>query len=306
MASSRTSRPFLFHRRVPHGARALSRTWQTRPDRKFQNGLFALSEGRPPLGPDMRASTVYLPEAAYAELEMLAAKSGRISDADSRRFGLASRRGALIFTRTYKRLNLQLCRDNAEQCCRRLTATTRFYLLLADWIPGDQLHPGAHAESSWNRSSPVLQHYQCRFFTFRSYSWSVGSGLWLSIHVHRLCDAPPSLTLHYGRDTNVLFDGRSHETEAKVRLRGVMRSGQYVQCCVWRKPLASSLDCERFHDRFIISELGGIGIQGGAGVASKSQHTSVYFLSNADCQNQLNMFDSNAPVFELLSRFDIF
>jgi hypothetical protein len=28
--------------------------------------------GRPPLGPDMRASTVYLPEAAYAELEALA------------------------------------------------------------------------------------------------------------------------------------------------------------------------------------------------------------------------------------------
>lgn len=95
----------------PERSRGLGKT---RPDRKFQNGLFALSEGRPPLGPDVRASTVYLPEAAYAELEMLAAKSGRISDADSRRFGLASRRGALIFTRTYKRLNLQLCRDNAE------------------------------------------------------------------------------------------------------------------------------------------------------------------------------------------------
>jgi hypothetical protein len=33
--------------------------------------------GRPPLGPDMRASTVYLPEAAYAELEALAGKSGK-------------------------------------------------------------------------------------------------------------------------------------------------------------------------------------------------------------------------------------
>jgi hypothetical protein len=33
--------------------------------------------GRPPLGPDMRASTVYLPEAAYAELETLAGKSGK-------------------------------------------------------------------------------------------------------------------------------------------------------------------------------------------------------------------------------------
>ena len=33
--------------------------------------------GRPPLGPDMRASTVYLPEGAYAELETLAGKSGR-------------------------------------------------------------------------------------------------------------------------------------------------------------------------------------------------------------------------------------
>lgn len=33
--------------------------------------------GRPPLGPDMRASTVYLPEAAYAELESLAGKSGK-------------------------------------------------------------------------------------------------------------------------------------------------------------------------------------------------------------------------------------
>ena len=33
--------------------------------------------GRPPLGPDMRASTVYLPEGAYAELETLAWKSGR-------------------------------------------------------------------------------------------------------------------------------------------------------------------------------------------------------------------------------------
>lgn len=33
--------------------------------------------GRPPLGPDMRASTVYLPESAYAELEKLAGKSGK-------------------------------------------------------------------------------------------------------------------------------------------------------------------------------------------------------------------------------------
>jgi hypothetical protein len=33
--------------------------------------------GRPPLGPDMRASTVYLPEGAYADLETLAGKSGR-------------------------------------------------------------------------------------------------------------------------------------------------------------------------------------------------------------------------------------
>ena len=33
--------------------------------------------GRPPLGPDMRASTVYLPEAAYAELETLAGRSGK-------------------------------------------------------------------------------------------------------------------------------------------------------------------------------------------------------------------------------------
>lgn len=33
--------------------------------------------GRPPLGPDMRASTVYLPEAAYSELETLAGKSGK-------------------------------------------------------------------------------------------------------------------------------------------------------------------------------------------------------------------------------------
>lgn len=33
--------------------------------------------GRPPLGPDMRASTVYLPESAYTELEKLAAKSGK-------------------------------------------------------------------------------------------------------------------------------------------------------------------------------------------------------------------------------------
>src|ERR1700740_1013622 len=33
--------------------------------------------GRPPLGSDMRASTVYLPEAAYAELEALAGKSGK-------------------------------------------------------------------------------------------------------------------------------------------------------------------------------------------------------------------------------------
>jgi hypothetical protein len=33
--------------------------------------------GRPPLGPDMRASTVYLPEAAFVELETLAGKSGK-------------------------------------------------------------------------------------------------------------------------------------------------------------------------------------------------------------------------------------
>jgi len=33
--------------------------------------------GRPPLGPDMRASTVYLPESAYTELEKLAGKSGK-------------------------------------------------------------------------------------------------------------------------------------------------------------------------------------------------------------------------------------
>jgi hypothetical protein len=33
--------------------------------------------GRPPIGPDMRASTVYLPEGAYADLETLAGKSGR-------------------------------------------------------------------------------------------------------------------------------------------------------------------------------------------------------------------------------------
>jgi hypothetical protein len=33
--------------------------------------------GRPPLGPDMRACTVYLPEGAYADLETLASKSGR-------------------------------------------------------------------------------------------------------------------------------------------------------------------------------------------------------------------------------------
>ena len=33
--------------------------------------------GRPPLGPDMRVATVYLPEAAYAELEALAGKSGK-------------------------------------------------------------------------------------------------------------------------------------------------------------------------------------------------------------------------------------
>ena len=33
--------------------------------------------GRPPLGPDMRASTVYLPEGAYADLETLAGKSGK-------------------------------------------------------------------------------------------------------------------------------------------------------------------------------------------------------------------------------------
>ena len=117
---------------------------------------------------------------------------------------------------------------------------------------------------------------------------------------------PPSLTLHYGRDTNVLFHSQSHEKDAKARLRGVMRSGQHIHCCVWRKPAASSPDRERFHDRFIISELGGIGIQGGAGVASKSQHTSVYFLSDSDCQNQLNMFDSKAPAFELLCRFDTF
>jgi hypothetical protein len=33
--------------------------------------------GRPPFGPDMRASTVYLPEAAYSQLETLAGKSGK-------------------------------------------------------------------------------------------------------------------------------------------------------------------------------------------------------------------------------------
>ena len=47
----------------------------------------------------------------------------------------------------------------------------------------------AHAESSWNCSSPVFQYYQCRFSTFRFNGWSVGSDLWLSIHVHRLCGA---------------------------------------------------------------------------------------------------------------------
>jgi hypothetical protein len=40
-------------------------------------GFWAKRIGRPPLGPDMRASTVYLPEAAFVELETLAGKSGK-------------------------------------------------------------------------------------------------------------------------------------------------------------------------------------------------------------------------------------
>src|SRR5262249_17471965 len=43
----------------------------------FKRAIRRKRIGRPPLGPDMRASTVYLPEAAYAELEMLAGKSGK-------------------------------------------------------------------------------------------------------------------------------------------------------------------------------------------------------------------------------------
>jgi hypothetical protein len=117
--------------------------------------------------------------------------------------------------------------------------------------------------------------------------------------------SPRSLTLHYSRESDAQFHSSSHSKAAKAKLGGVMRSGQYVECFVWRKPQQGSTNSERFHDRFILSELGGIGIQGGAGVASESQHTSVYFLSNSACQYQLDMFDSNSPVFELLCRFEI-
>ena len=84
-----------------------------------------------------------------------------------------------------------------------------------------------------------------------------------------------------------------------------MRSGQCVECFVWRKPQPGSSNEDRFHDRFIISELGGIGIQGGAGVGTGSQSTSVYFLSRSQCQYQLDKFLSNPTVFQLLYRFHV-
>ena len=116
---------------------------------------------------------------------------------------------------------------------------------------------------------------------------------------------PPSLTLHYGRESGVQFHGPSHAKAARTKLGGVMRSGQHVKCFVWSKPSQSSPGSERFHDRFILSELGGIGIQGGAGVASASQHTSVYFLSPRECQDWRGRFDPRSPKLQLLFNFGV-
>lgn len=118
-------------------------------------------------------------------------------------------------------------------------------------------------------------------------------------------DNPPSLTLHYGLKSTDVFHRPSHERAAKMNIGGVMRSGQRVECFVWRKPPQGSVDRERFHDRFIISELGGIGIQIGAGAGPGNQQTSVYFLSDSECRRQLGKFDSSSPAFELLCRFHV-
>ena len=50
---------------------AAVQSWQRR------SGVRGKRLGRPPFVAEMRASTVYLPESVYAELEDLAAKSGK-------------------------------------------------------------------------------------------------------------------------------------------------------------------------------------------------------------------------------------
>lgn len=89
--------------------------------------------------------------------------------------------------------------------------------------------------------------------------------------------------------------------EYNVRRNLAVRTGETFDCVVWH----AAKSTERFHDRFLISNLGGLGIQGGLDSANQSQHTSAYRLGNEDREFWLSRFEGLNPAFAEICRFTI-
>jgi hypothetical protein len=89
----------------------------------------------------------------------------------------------------------------------------------------------------------------------------------------------------------VIRDAQGFAASVRKKVSPMLGSGQYVTMSIWEK-----LDgAERLHDRFIISDFGGLSIPGGTDTGPESETTIVTRLSAESARNRIEGFRKSLP-----------
>lgn len=118
------------------------------------------------------------------------------------------------------------------------------------------------------------------------------------------CPPPPTQTQRFNihlKATGVALDPAAFEQRCRSRVSAMLRRNQRVHVYLWGNPLRG----DRFHDRHVLTEKGGLVCPGGAdgGLASETTTLSRHSRDSAAAENA--KFDPTNPSFALIRDFEV-
>ena len=77
--------------------------------------------------------------------------------------------------------------------------------------------------------------------------------------------------------------------------------GAMLRCFIWK----GKENGERFHKRFLLTDIGGLSFEGGLDAGKPGETTDVFLLEPSFCEARREEYGTGASAFELIDSFEV-